>query len=71
MMDRLDVRPGGPCAHCDGKGTDPKKRKRPCPVCHGSKVKLVCESCGEDMPCSGTRDDILDQTYCMKGETDV
>lgn len=68
MIGRMDVVAGGPCKHCKGTGRDPKKRKRPCPSCDGSKVQLVCKSCGEDMPCSGTRDDVFDQGYCMKGE---
>jgi len=68
MMGRIDVRLSGFCKLCGGTGRDPKKRKRTCPKCFGSKMTLVCESCGEDMPCSGTRDDIFDQTYCMRGE---
>lgn len=69
MIGRLDVRPGGPCGHCGGKGTDPKKRTRHCPVCYGFKRKLVCQACGEDMPCSGTDGSIFDQSHCNKGQT--
>lgn len=64
MIGRLDVRPQGPCPHCEGTGTDPKKRTRPCPVCHGTRVKLVCLTCGEDMPCSGTDPNVRDQAQC-------
>ena len=29
---------------------------------------FVCKTCGEDMPCSGTDSDIIDQSWC-KSET--
>lgn len=67
MIGRLDVRPGGPCPNCEGTGKDPKKRTRACPVCFGSKVKLVCQTCGEDMPCSGTESNVRDQAQCRHG----
>lgn len=66
MIGRLDVRPGGPCPNCKGKGTDPKKRTRQCPVCFSSGRKLVCLTCGEDMPCSGTDTNVFDQAQCRK-----
>jgi len=68
MFGRMDVSLGGTCPHCDGTGHDPKKRKRTCPKCYGSKKKAICKTCGEDMPCSGTNPNILDQAVCMKGE---
>jgi DnaJ-class molecular chaperone len=68
MMGRLDIRLQGTCGTCNGTGKDPKKRTRKCPTCNGSGKKLVCQSCGEEMPCSGTDPNIFDQTYCRKGE---
>lgn len=34
MIGRMDVRPGGPCPHCDGKGTDFDKA-------------VICGGCGK------------------------
>lgn len=67
MLGRMDLR-SEKCDLCGGSGNDPKKRTRQCPKCKGSKEKLVCKGCGEDWPCSGENPDILDQSYCIKGE---
>lgn len=67
MIGRLDLT-SAPCDHCVEMGRDPKKRNRPCPKCHGTKKRTVCKSCGEDWPCSGENPNIMDQSYCMKGE---
>lgn len=40
-----------PCPVCKGKGTDPKKRKRKCPLCVGYKLELICEQCKGPWPC--------------------
>lgn len=64
MDGRSDVILTGICAGCMGKGIDHKNRKRVCPKCYGSGKKRVCTTCGEDMPCSGTYSDIMDQSRC-------
>ena len=63
MIGRLDVVLFGICRECNGKKVDRKNRKRKCPKCHGSGMKTVCNSCGNEMPCSGTGE-WLDQTWC-------
>lgn len=63
MEERIDVRTRT-CVNCSGSGKDPRKRKRPCPTCMGTGIRLYCTSCGEDMPCSGTLDNIMDQPLC-------
>jgi len=54
------------CPNCHGNGEDPRKRTRMCPKCHGYGKAHFCKTCGEAMPCSGTRTDMLDQSYCIR-----
>lgn len=64
MLERSDVAWTGTCRTCLGNGRDPKKRTRKCPGCHGDGKAAVCQSCGEHMPCPGTRLDVMDQGSC-------
>ena len=66
MIGRTDVFNDATCLACNGTGRDRKKRSRKCPDCFGDGKALVCRTCGERMPCSGTRSDIMDQGVCMK-----
>lgn len=63
----MDLGYGRPCEACVGSGKDRKNRKRKCPKCHGVGKTLICTSCEEDMPCSGTKN-IHDQSYCLKND---
>jgi len=69
MMGRIDVELRGCCDLCGGSGRDPCKRKRSCPKCRGTGKALVCTTCGERMPCSGTDPNIFDQASCNKGRS--
>ena len=62
-MGRMDEVRAGKCKKCDGSG---ERRKKPCFHCGGDGRKWICISCGEEMPCSGTEEDVLDQTWCTK-----
>jgi len=64
MLGRTDTERRGECVVCKGKRRDPRNRKLQCPGCLGTGKNLVCQSCGYDMPCPGTSDNILDQTFC-------
>ncbi len=68
MIGRQDLIKVGRCTLCKGEGRDPKCRKRKCSKCFGDGKKLVCGTCGEDMPCFGTRNDVFDQSSCLSGE---
>ncbi len=68
MIGRMDLELAGNCGVCFGRKRNPKKRKEKCPKCHGTGRKTICTSCGEEMPCGGTRT-IFDQSYCMIEET--
>jgi len=61
---RMDVVSIGSCGVCNGKGLDPRNRKNKCPGCLGSGNQDICNSCGEPMPCPGTRADVIDQQIC-------
>lgn len=54
------------CYNCKGTGNNPKHRKKACPVCSGSGKAEYCKTCGELMPCSGTLENVFDQSYCEK-----
>ena len=66
MFERLDLE-SRECSNCHGSGKDPKKRTRKCPICYGSGKELYCSTCGNKMPCPGTRD-LLDQGNCISDE---
>jgi len=68
MMGRMDVVRQGSCYACGGSGKDRRRRTRPCPKCDGTGKGLVCSSCGESMPCSGTDPNMFDQSSCNKDE---
>ena len=44
--------------------------KKKCKKCNNIKEIWICQTCGEQMPCSGTDKNIFDQSYCnkIKGE---
>lgn len=63
MMGRMDLRLER-CLHCEGKGTDPKNRKRQCPKCQGTGQWEVCVTCNVPLPCPGTEEGVMDQTVC-------
>lgn len=65
MEERQDVVYIANCYYCLGKKVDPKKRKRKCPECNGSGKRATCATCGHDIPCPGTDDDMFDQGYCL------
>lgn len=64
MFGRMDIGLFGNCRECNGSGRSRKNRKRKCPKCSGSGKKVVCFSCGDEMPCSGTEEDMMDQSWC-------
>lgn len=67
MIGRLDLE-FVTCPICKGTGKDPRNRKRECQHCVKPGQVYKCSSCGHLMPCPGTDDNILGQTYCMKSQ---
>lgn len=68
MFGRLDVIRDGICPDCCGKKVNRRNRKQKCPTCLGDGKKSICQTCGYDMPCPGTNNNIFDQTYCNLAE---
>lgn len=56
MFGRMDVK----VEECPCNGDD-----KECDACGGTGWMEVCTTCGETMPCTGTKP-IFDQTYCSK-----
>jgi len=66
MMGRQDLEEVM-CPTCRGQGADQRNRNRRCPACFGTGKADRCMHCGGiyGVQC---KDEVLDQTWCMKGK---